>query len=65
MRLDRRMVIRSGAGAEPRGRQPQLLFSRSSSLLRFDSDGAGPMPSQVVAILDGVNRLPDGAIEIR
>jgi len=60
--LSRRMVVREGASPNPRGRRPQLLFSRRGSLLRFDPDGRGYLPSQVVAILEGFDHVPVRAI---
>ena len=51
-------------GAKARGRAPQYIFTRSSSLLRFDADGSGPKDSAVIAILRGYKRVPLRAIQI-
>ena len=59
--LARRMVVREGG---PRGHRPQLLFARRGSLLRFDPDGAGELPSQVVAILAGFDHLRVRGIKV-
>ena len=59
-----RMRVREGVDPRARGRSPQLLFSTRSSLLRYDSDGRGSNPSQVVAILDGYSRLPADGIAV-
>jgi hypothetical protein len=59
------MVVRQGANPSARGTQPQLLFARRGSLLRYDRDGSGPQAPVVVAILRGHDRLPLRAIEIR
>ncbi len=61
--LKRRMVVRNDGDA--RGGRPQLLWTERDSLLRYDADGAGPRSSQVIAILRGFDRLPEGAIAIR
>ena len=58
------MKVREGVDPRARGRSPQLLFSTRSSLLRYDSDGRGSNPSQVVAILDGYSRLPVDGIAV-
>jgi len=63
--LRRHMVVRQGANPSARGKQPQLLFGRRGSLLRYDRDGSGPQAPVVVAILRGHDRLPRRAIEIR
>jgi hypothetical protein len=63
--LAKRMVVREGASPEPRGQRPQLLFARRGSLLRFDVDGKGELPSQVVAILAGFDHLPIRAIKVQ
>ena len=62
-KLAKRMVVREGATPEPRGHRPQLLFARRGSLLRFDVDGKGELPTQVVAILAGFDHLPVRAIK--
>ena len=64
-KLAKRMVVREGASPNPRGRRPQLLFARRGSLLRFDVDGKGELPSQVVAILAGFDHLPVRAIKVQ
>ena len=62
--LGARMRVREGVDPRARGRSPQLLFATRSSLLRYDSDGRGSKPSQVVAILDGFSRLPVAGIAV-
>ncbi len=39
--------------------------AQNGSLLRFDPDGARPMVSYVIAILEGLDHVPLGAIRIQ
>jgi hypothetical protein len=58
LRLRHGFRIAVGRNPRPRTRRATLLFNPRTRVLRFDRDGIGPIPDQVIVRLRGSHRIP-------